>query len=158
MSKETRDELFEQIKGLIGQDKYLAYLVEDYCRERQLPTLEDQQKAVRDCYDEGLADMLTEYVNDAKDDYRGNIRFVLGGLEVDFDYSAGMQTITMGEDTIDLISTPFIKEPSLFRNYMNHEQLVRIEAICRDTFPAHEASTVADVILHLIGNRDPCAH
>lgn len=151
-----RDERFKKIKELIGQDKHLAYLVEIYAHEAQVPSLEEQQENIK-YHNESLSHLLTAYEADTSDDSKGSIYFKLGDLEVEFTYHGCEQTLDIGEHTIDL-DTHYFKQPSIFRNYINEEELVEIETICKEYFPDYDPTTVTACILELIGNRDPCAH
>lgn len=91
-------------------------------------------------------------------DSSGQISFVLGNLEVEFFYHQRTQTLMINEHTIELNDMYFCREPSIFRDYLNHDQLIKIETICKDYFPEHNSHTVSACILELIGNRDPCCH
>lgn len=145
---------FDHIKALLGTDKELARQVQQYCAEMQEPTLLEMQESLEEPFNK----LLTSYESDTTDTDQGRINFVLAGVEVEFSYSPGWQSVSMGDISVELDQMPFPNRPSIWRNYMNSRAARAIERECAKVFPQYDPKDATNAILELIQNRDPCAH
>lgn len=156
------EELFTQIKELIGTDSKLATRVGALCQkltnvplgEEHEQDLEYVKEEVASYSSNEVAELLTSYR--CFDSEGGDVSLTLGGLQVYF--SCGFaQILTVGGHEI-VLEAHFSDQPSLYRDYINSEAIKQIENICKETLPEFDPSLVTDVIISLTRNRDPCSH